>query len=150
MWFLLGFLVLVLVEIVLLIKMGAAIGLWLTLAWIVGTAGLGVILLKGIAMLGGGGMSYRLDEFRDRNDPMAHRALVLIAGLLLILPGPLTDTIGILLLFAPIRRLVLGLISRRFATLSAASKVTVVVDGEWRDVSSPSVSGDQDSSNQKP
>lgn len=136
MWFLLGFLVLVLVEIGLLIKLGAAIGIWLTLAWVIGTAGLGVILLKGIAMIGGNGLGYRLDEFRDRNDPMAHRALVVIAGLLLILPGPLTDTLGILLLFAPIRRIALGLIARRFANLSSAGKLNIVVDGDWRDVTS--------------
>lgn len=150
MWFLLGFLVLVLVEIVLLIKMGAAIGLWLTLAWIIGTGALGVILLKGIAMLGGGAMSYRLDEFRDRNDPMAHRALVLIAGLLLILPGPFTDTIGLLLLFAPIRRIALGFIARRFASLSVVSKTTIVVDGEWQDVSSSTAVESQASDNRKP
>jgi UPF0716 protein FxsA len=149
MWFLLGFLVLVLVEIALLIQLGAAIGLWLTLAWIVGTAVLGVILLKGIAMLGGGGMSYRLDEFRDRSDPMAHRALVLIAGLLLILPGPVTDTVGVLLLFAPVRRVALGIIARRFERLSAPLKANIVVDGEWQDIST-SRSEDQDSGIRKP
>ena len=148
MWFLLGFLVLVLVEIALLIQLGAAFGLWLTLAWIVGTGALGVILLKGIAMLGGG-MSYRLDEFRDRSDPMAHRALVLIAGLLLILPGPVTDTVGLLLLFAPLRRVALGMIARRFESLSTASKVSVVVDGEWQDISAASRPDDQDSSDRK-
>lgn len=150
MTFLVGFIVLVLVEIALLITLGSAIGLWLTLAWILLTAGLGIILLKGIAMMAGGGITYRLDEFRDLNDPVAHRALVLIAGLLLVLPGPLTDTVGILLLFAPLRRVALGLVARRFANPQTANTTTVVVDGEWKDVSAASRTRVGDSDTKKP
>lgn len=147
MWILLGFLALVLAEIVLLIKLGAAIGLWLTLGWIIATGFLGVVLLKGIAMLGGASMSTRLDEYSDRNSPFAHRALVLVAGLLLILPGPLTDTFGLLLLFPPFRRSVIDLIVRRAQKRSQAASVHVVVDGEWRDVSAAQTTDKPDSSN---
>lgn len=135
MWFLVGFLVLVLVEIVLLIQLGGAIGVWLALLWIVLTGAFGVILLKGVAMLGQGDMRYSTDAFRDSRNPMAHRGLVLIAGLLLLLPGPLTDTIGILLLFAPVRSAVIRLIARHVLATRAPSDFATIIDGDWQDVS---------------
>ncbi|MGG6498523.1 UNVERIFIED_CONTAM: FxsA family protein, partial [Bacteroidetes bacterium 56_B9] len=46
-------------------------------------------------------------EFRDPTAPLAHGALVMMAGMLLILPGFLTDALGLLLLVAPVRTLVL-------------------------------------------
>lgn len=137
MWFLIGFLALVVAEIALLIQLGGAIGLWLTLAWIILTAGLGVILLKGVAMLGSATLGQKMEEFQDPKNPIAHRILVVLAGILLILPGPLTDTVGILLLFPPIRSLFIRLIARRVRVMTGASASVVVVDGEWRDVSAP-------------
>jgi UPF0716 protein FxsA len=150
MWFLLGFLALVLVEIVLLIKIGGAIGLWLMLGWIILTAVFGVILLKGIAMIGASALTTRVDEFRDPKNPVAHRALVLIAGLFLILPGPLTDTVGILLLIAPFRSLVIRLVARRLARMDAAAASGVVIDGEWRDLSASNRADRSDSGDRRP
>lgn len=138
MWFLLGFLVLVLVEIVLLIQLGGAIGIWLTLGWIILTGGLGVILLKGIASFGNSSFGYSTDAFQDPGNPMAHRGLVLIAGILLVLPGLVTDTIGLLFLFPPVRSAVIRLIARRVLAARSASVSTVVIDGEWQDVSANS------------
>lgn len=148
MWFLLGFLALVLVEIFLLLQLGGAIGIWLTLAWIILTGALGVILLKGVAMLGSASLSTRMEVFQEPNSPLAHRALVLIAGLFLILPGPLTDTLGILLLFAPIRSVLIRLIGRRFSALAGAH--SIVVDGEWRDVSAQKGAGADDQHSKLP
>lgn len=135
MWILLGILALIVMEVFLLIQLGGVLGFWLTLVWIVLTAGLGVILLKGVAMLGAANLSHRMEEFQDPRNPMAHRVLVMLAGLLLILPGPLTDTIGILLLFPPIRAVAIRLIARRFRALSFGS-TSVVVEGEWKDIPS--------------
>ena len=144
MWILLGLLVVVLVEIVLLIQLGGAIGIWLTLLWIIVTAGLGVILLKGVASLGGAMLSYRMEEFQDVGNPMAHRGLVLIAGLFLILPGPLLDFLGVLLLFPPMRGLVIGVIARRLKNQRIAALKDGIIDGEWQDVSSFGKSGTAD------
>lgn len=149
MWFLLGFLALVILEIVLLIQLGGAIGIWLTLAWIVLTGALGIILLKGVAMLGSESLSTRVEVFRDVKSHAAHRSLVLIAGLFLFLPGPTTDVIGILLLFPPIRSVVIRLISR-WLNLHAKHASTAVVDGEWRDVSAQKSNTKPDSSEKQP
>jgi UPF0716 protein FxsA len=94
----------------------------------------GVILLRGVAMLGTHDLASGVrDKMVDPMSPIAHRVLVGIAGLLLLLPGFFTDTIGILLLFPPIRRLVINFLSRRVKAAAMAGSVTVV-DGEWRDV----------------
>lgn len=147
MWFLIGFLILVVVEIALLIQLGGAIGLWLTLAWVVFTAGFGVILLKGVAMLGSATLGQKMEEFQDPRNPVAHRILVVLAGILLILPGPLTDAVGILLLFSPIRNVFIRLIAKRVRVMTGAGTTQVVVDGEWRDVSA---SQGRDTPDQRP
>jgi UPF0716 protein FxsA len=91
-------------ELVLLIKLGQAIGLWLTLALIFGTAIVGglVIQAQGLAiaarvreMLAGLGTAPSFD---------LAPSLVLLAGVLLILPGPMTDLAGLVLLVPPVRR----------------------------------------------
>lgn len=135
MWFLLGFLSLLLAEIVLLIKLGGAIGIWLTLGWIVFAIFFGIILLKGIAMLGSGAMSYRIDVFNDPQSPLAHRGLVMIAGLLFIIPGPLSDLVAFLLLFPPVRRMIIRFIAARFKFDVRSGSASTIVDAEWTDVS---------------
>jgi len=91
-------------ELVLLIKLGQVIGLWLTLALIFGTAIAGglVIQAQGLAiaarfreMLSGLGSGPNFD---------LAPSLVLLAGVLLILPGPMTDALGLILLVPPVRR----------------------------------------------
>ncbi|HMS93760.1 MAG TPA: FxsA family protein [Tabrizicola sp.] len=149
MLFLLGLLALVLVEIVLLIKLGGAIGIWLTLGWIIFAIFFGIILLRGIAMLGSNAIDYRLDAFSDRNNPMAHRGLVMIAGLLFIIPGPLGDVVGFLLLFPPIRRLIIGRVAARISRRAGASS-SVVIDAEWTDVSQSAADRDAGPKDQKP
>ena len=136
MWITIGVLALPLIEIGLFVTLGAKLGLWLTLAWVLVTGVLGVILLRGVAMLGTHDLASGVrDEMVDPLSPIAHRVLVGIAGLLLLLPGFFTDTVGLLLLFPPIRRLVIGFLSRRVKAAAMARSATVV-DGEWRDVTS--------------
>ena len=72
-----------LIEIGLFVVVGGAIGLWPTLAWVVATAALGVILLKGMAMIGVSSLSRDMAEFSDTRSPMAHRILVLLAAVCL-------------------------------------------------------------------
>jgi UPF0716 protein FxsA len=137
MWIIIGILALPLIEIGLFVTLGAKLGLWLTLAWVLVTGVLGVVLLRGVAMLGTHDLTSGVrSKMVDPLSPIAHRVLVGISGLLLLLPGFFTDGLGILLLFPPIRRLVIGFLSRRMQTAAMAANVTVV-DGEWRDVTAP-------------
>lgn len=140
MWVLLVILAVPLIEIGLFVVIGGAIGLWPTLAWVVATAGLGVILLRGVAMIGVSSLSRNMAEFGDTRSPMAHRILVLLAAVLLILPGFFTDAIGLLLLIQPFRRVAIWLVARRLQVASVIWPKGVVIDGEWRDSSASAAS----------
>lgn len=137
MWIILAILAIPLIEIALFVTLGAALGLWVTLAWVVVTGVLGVIVLKGVAMLGIDQMATGIrQELRDPLSPMAHRFLVGIAGLFLLLPGFFTDAVGLLLLIPPVRRVLIAFIGKRITT--SVEVYGGAVDGEWRDVTPPS------------
>jgi UPF0716 protein FxsA len=134
MWIILGILALPLIEIGLFVTLGAWLGLWLTLAWVILTGVLGVILLKGIAMMGTHSAAGRVREtLSDPLSPVAHQILVGFAGLFLLLPGFFTDAIGLLLLVRPIRTLFIKLLASRIRVVTVATEGSVV-DGEWLDV----------------
>ena len=58
----------------------------------------------------------------DPVGPIAHGALILVAGMLLVLPGFFTDTLGLLLLIPPVRALLIRWGASR-ATVRAATYV---------------------------
>jgi UPF0716 protein FxsA len=133
MWILLAILVVPFIEIALFVTLGAKLGLWLTLAWVVLTGAFGIVVLKGVAMLGIDQMAIGIrDELRNPLSPLANRFLVGISGLCLLLPGFFTDAVGILLLFPPVRRVLIAFIGRRMP--GEAAPPGAFVDGDWRDV----------------
>lgn len=111
-----GFLVLLIVvglpvaEIWLMIEIGQDIGALPTVALILATAGLGVVLfqVQGMATLA------RVQEHLDRGETPVGELLsglgLLIAGALLLIPGFLTDALGLILFIPPVRRLLIGAI----------------------------------------
>ena len=137
--FLLALLAVLLIEIGLFVVIGGYLGLWLTLAWVILASGLGIILLKGIAMMGPVSMSRDMFEFRNVGSLMPHRILVVIAAALLIFPGFMTDFFGLLLLIQPVRRLVIRKINRKFDDVmtTAKTKSAVIVDAEWVEADAP-------------
>jgi len=114
MWIVLGILALPLVEIGLFVTLGAKLGLWLTLAWVVLTGVLGVLLLKGMAVGGRDSLRRGFQEgLQDPLSPLAQRALVGVAAVLLILPGFFTDALGLVLLLPPVRALIVRSLAGR-------------------------------------
>lgn len=113
------FVILPLVEIALFVQIGGLIGLWPTLAIVIGSALLGGWLLRRQGALAMSDMQRSFSEMRDPSVPLAHGAFVMLAGILLILPGFLTDTIGLLLLFAPLRTALMRAMRRRIRTAGA-------------------------------
>ncbi|WP_298217716.1 FxsA family protein [Halothiobacillus sp.] len=95
------------IEIVLLIGMGALFGFWFTLAWIIATAAVGVYLLR--RMRGAFQIGSPLDPVAESlpQDPMGTFA-TWIGAILLILPGPLTDLLGLVLVMPWLRKLTFG------------------------------------------
>lgn len=95
-------------EIYVMIQVGSEIGAFPTIALTILTAMVGIWLVR----LQGLGLLMRVREMTDRGEVPALEvldgALLLIAGLFLLLPGFLTDTVGFLLLVPPLRRWIVG------------------------------------------
>ncbi|MCZ7446678.1 membrane protein FxsA [Agrobacterium rhizogenes] len=91
-------------EIAGFIIVGKAIGLWLTLALVLFTSFLGLLILR----LGGIGMVRNLQAAGRTGaqpaDELVNGAMRVVAGILLIIPGFITDILGLLLLSPTIRQ----------------------------------------------
>lgn len=112
MWVVLAVLALPLVEIALFVTLGAKLGLGLTLLWVLLTAVAGVLLLRGMAVRGRLREEFR-EGLQDPLSPLAHRALIGVAAVLLILPGFFTDALGLILLVPPVRVVLIRMLARR-------------------------------------
>lgn len=103
MYLFLAFLLVPLIEIALFIQIGGAIGLWPTLAIVILTAVLGTWLVRTQGLMAMGQLRNSFSELKDPSEPLAHGAMILIAGALLLTPGFFTDAVGFLLLTPPVR-----------------------------------------------
>lgn len=132
---LLAFLLIPLVEIYVLIQVGGAIGALPTVLAVVGTALLGSVLIRsqGLATL------TRAQVNLDRGELPAmeilEAACLVIAGVLLLTPGFVTDALGFMLLVPPLRRgLVLAALERGMVRTRTSSPAVGgrVIEGEYR------------------
>ncbi|MFY1712571.1 FxsA family protein [Tritonibacter mobilis] len=112
----LAFLLVPIIEIALFIQVGGLIGLWPTLGIVILTAVLGTWLVRTQGQMALGQLRGSFEHLSDPTEPLAHGAMILLAGALLLTPGFFTDAFGFLLL-------VPGFRTRAFAYLK--SKVTV-------------------------
>ncbi|HHI69755.1 MAG TPA: FxsA family protein [Rhodobacteraceae bacterium] len=103
MWLFLLFIAVPLIEIALFIKIGGFLGLWTTLAIVVGTAILGTWLVRTQGIAAMNQLRGSFSQLQDPTEPLANGAMILFAGALLLTPGFFTDALGFLLLFPPFR-----------------------------------------------
>lgn len=106
MYLFLAFLLVPLIEIALFIQIGGAIGLWPTLAIVILTAVLGTWLVRTQGLMAMNQLRSSFSDLRDPSEPLAHGAMILVAGALLLTPGFFTDAVGFLLLMPPVRHAV--------------------------------------------
>jgi UPF0716 protein FxsA len=143
MWLLLVFLAVPLIEIALFIQVGGLIGLWPTLALVLLSAIAGTALVRSQGLSELNRLRASFSELRDPTEPLAHGAMILIAGALLVTPGFFTDAVGLALLAPPVRRAVLRRIRARVDVQGFDYGVPPrpagpdVIDGEWEDVTPP-------------
>jgi UPF0716 protein FxsA len=104
-----------LIEIALFIELGGWLGLWPTLAIVVLTALAGATLIRAQGLAALGEIRRRLERGEDPTGPLAHGALIVAAGLLLLTPGFFTDSLGLVLLVPAVRAAVIRFIARRIA-----------------------------------
>lgn len=136
-WLLIAVLALPLAEIVLFV----VIAMWLGFAWallgVVATSLAGALMLR----LGGGGHVARMKVMMGAQRVTALQSdsagtMYLLAAILLLIPGFITDAIGLLLLIAPLRRALGAMLLKAF-TSSRTPQRDGVVDldpEEWRQV----------------
>ncbi|MEG9883960.1 MAG: FxsA family protein [Hyphomicrobiales bacterium] len=123
-FFLLLFIAVPILEIAVLIKAGAVIGIGPTLACVIATAVIGTILIRiqGFVVLGEARQKLARDEVPV--DSVIHGLFLLIAGTLLLTPGFITDFIGFMLLIAPVRLSLARWLWQRF---SASGRSTIII-----------------------
>jgi UPF0716 protein FxsA len=113
-------LIIPLLEIGVFIAVGSQIGVFATLGMVVLTAIIGSILLR----IQGFGLITRIrteiDQGRVPGRDLVHGALILVAGILLLTPGFVTDTLGFLLFVPAIRDLVWRFAKSRIQVVSTS------------------------------
>lgn len=130
-------------EIAGFVVIGGRIGVLATLAWVILAAalGLGILRLQGMAT------AFQLRAALSRNEvpgrALFDGACIALAGLLLILPGFVSDALAVPLLVPPLRGALFGLIARQVdthlrgdmgGTGARARGRGVVIDGEYHEI----------------
>ncbi len=103
MWLFFIFIAVPIIEIALFIQLGGAIGLWATLGIVVLTAMIGTYLVREQGRQALGNLRTSFSELNDPSEPLAHGAMILFAGALLLTPGFFTDAVGFALLIPAFR-----------------------------------------------
>ena len=137
------FLLVPLIEIGLFIQVGGAIGLWPTLGIVVLTAILGTVLLRsqGLAVLSQ--LQQSMNELQNPAEPLAHGAMVLFSGALLLTPGFFTDVVGLSFMVPGVRRAVYRYLRARvnvqsFTYGEAPRGPNDIIDADYEEVDEPS------------
>ena len=103
MWLLLIFIAIPLIEIGLFIQLGGFLGLWPTLSIVLITAIIGSWLVRAQGSQAMANIRNSMSGLSDPSEALAHGAMILLAGVLLLTPGFFTDGVGFLLMFPPFR-----------------------------------------------
>lgn len=146
MWLLVAFIAVPLIEIALFIEVGGAIGLWPTLGIVIATAFAGAYLVRSQGRAEMERLRGSLRTLSDPTEPLAHGAMILFSGALLLTPGFFTDAVGFALLVPGVRRWLAREAGKRIVTRrfemgpGGAPRQTGrqagpgVIDGEWQEV----------------
>ncbi|WBU60055.1 FxsA family protein [Paracoccus albus] len=97
------FILVPIVEIALFIQVGGLIGLWPTIGLVLLSAFVGMVMIRSQGRRALADLQQSFQTFSDPTRPLAHGAMILFSGALLLTPGFFTDTIGLLLLVPGVR-----------------------------------------------
>ncbi|UVE18626.1 membrane protein FxsA [Pseudomonas sp. LS44] len=111
--FFLLFLLFPLIELAVLIKVGSAIGVLPTLLLLIGSAVLGSVLLRVAGVATAWRARERLARGEMPEQEVLEGLLIAVGGGLLLLPGFISDVVGLLCLLPPVRRLVVGKLRKK-------------------------------------
>ena len=100
---LIAFIVVPMIEIFLFYQVGVAIGIWWTLGIVLVTAILGTFMVRTQGAQAIANLRGSLSDLRDPTEHLAHGAMILVSGVLLLTPGFFTDAVGFALLIPGVR-----------------------------------------------
>ena len=150
-----------LLELAVLIKTGQLIGFWRTLLVLVVAAVVGGLIIRRQGLAAAQRAMVAMREGRPPIEPVADSMLLMLAGTLLLIPGLITDAVGLLLLVPPLRRaFARWTLSKLFAGIDIRTQTRtwdndqprpgtrpggprqapdggVVIDGEWERIEDP-------------
>ncbi len=138
MWLFLLFLSVPLIEIALFITVGGWLTLWPTLGLVVLTGIMGTALMRwqGLRVLAE--LRGDLGQLKNPLSPLAHGALIVLAGVLLLTPGFFTDTIGFILMVPAVRSFIIARVGARIQVQAFGSAGAQtprrdggIIDGEF-------------------
>jgi UPF0716 protein FxsA len=127
-WLLLLMTVVPLVELALLLTMGKLTSVWFTLAFVIVTGLVGAALLRIQGLAAWRRVQRDLAEGRMPADSLLDGLMIVLAAVLLITPGVLTDFVGITLLVPWCRRLYRFLLARWFRARLHVATTAVTSD----------------------
>ena len=118
------------VELYVLIQVGSVIGALPTILLTIGTALLGAALMRSQGLMTLQQLQVGLAMGQPVEREVIRAGLIVVGGMLLLIPGFITDTLGLLLLLPPVQdRLAARLVVRSGHSRTFEADVTVV-DGE--------------------
>ncbi len=111
-----------LLEITVLIMVGSSIGIFATIGLVIGTGILGAMLLRfqGFALLSR--MRDEINAGRMPEKEMADGAMIAFGGVLLMIPGFISDVLGILLFVPPVRSFLRSYLGRNMTIVRAGAR----------------------------
>ena len=147
MWLFALFVAVPILEIALFIQVGGFIGLVPTLLIVVATALLGTHLVRKQGREALSDLQNSFSTLNDPTKPLAHGAMILFSGALLLTPGFFTDAVGFALLIPAVRDFVIksiknrvqvhnfemGSTNRGFERDSTRTDSNTI-DGEWSEI----------------
>ena len=110
------FVIVPIIEITVLIQVGALLGAWPTVAVVIVTAWLGAknVRQQGLATLNS--VQSKMAQGQMPSDEIVTALLLLVAGVTLITPGFVTDAIGLLLLVPQVRKSLVKVVQEHLVT----------------------------------
>ncbi|RUT30152.1 FxsA family protein [Arsenicitalea aurantiaca] len=119
--FFLLFLLAPLIEITLFVVIGREIGVLATLLWVLASAVLGILIIRWKGFSLAGDIRATMGQGKLPARALADAMATFIAGILLLIPGFLSDAIALILLIGPLRTLIYGLLARRMTVTTTTT-----------------------------
>lgn len=120
------FLIVPVVDLALLVTVGQRLGFWPTLGIVVATAAAGSWLARREGIAAWTRVQRDLGAGSLPGAALLDGLVILIAGVLLLTPGFLTDVVGLLGLVPPSRRALAGVLRSRFAAAQRSGRIRTV------------------------